>query len=76
MYGKSDYQFFMSHGIKFKRISSKIRSFFNAFIVDFYIPITSTTTSLKEKLYILPFLAYIVTIRHLKFLKLILKNEL
>ena len=74
MYGKSDYQFYISNGRKKKKLIGKIRSFFNAFVVDLYIPLHSKYISIGQKIYILPFLLIITTTRYTNFLKLLNKK--
>jgi len=74
MYGKSDFQFYKSNGRKNKKLIKRIRSFFNAIVVDLYTPLFSKQISLLEKFYILPFLLKITTVRHTRFLTLILKK--
>jgi len=73
MYGSSDYEFYMFNTKEFTFLR-KIRSFFNAFFVDFLNPISSSKIGISKKIYLLPFLFLISVVRFSKFLSLLLKG--
>ena len=54
----------------------KVRSFFNAFFVDFIKPISSREIKLSRKIYILPFLIMITSIRFTKFISILIKTKI
>ncbi|MHA7733135.1 glycosyltransferase family 2 protein [Nitrosopumilus sp. S6] len=68
MFGKSDYEFFSTTGKSF-RLSRKILSFFHAFQTDFWTPLKSRQITFLEKIFLMPFLILITSIRFNSFLK-------
>lgn len=73
IYGKSDYEFYSYNTSEFSYIR-KIRSFFNSFVVDFFMPLNSAEINIYEKLYLIPFLFIITSIRFYRFSIMILKK--
>lgn len=74
MYGRSDYEFYSNNTSEFSSIR-KIRSFFNSFVVDLIIPLSSAEVNLYKKLYIIPFLLIITSIRFFGFISIYLKKS-
>ena len=70
LYGRSDYEFYKYNTSEFSFLR-KVRSFFNAFFVDFIMPIKSNEIKFLSKFYIIPFLILITSIRFFKFISLI-----
>lgn len=76
MYGKSDFEFYMTDGKYYKSYLKKMRSFFNAYVVDFLKPLASVELKTKEKLELFPFLLIITFYRHMRFVKLIMTTPI
>jgi glycosyltransferase involved in cell wall biosynthesis len=75
LYGRSDYEFYTYNTSEFS-FFRKVRSFFNAFFVDFIKPISSREIKLSRKIYILPFLIMITSIRFTKFISILIKTKI
>jgi len=73
LYGRSDYEFYSYNTSEFSFLR-KVRSFFNAFFVDFIKPIKSNELKFSSKFYIMPFLILITSIRFFKFISLIINK--
>ena len=74
LYGRSDFEFYCNNTNEFSNIR-KIRSFFNAFFVDFFMPIKSIEIKFHQKLYLIPFLILITFIRFFEFISLTIQKE-
>lgn len=74
LYGRSDFEFYCNNTNDFS-FPRKIRSFFNAFFVDFLMPIKSIEIKFYQKLYLMPFLILITFIRFFEFISLTIQKE-
>lgn len=73
-YGLSDFQFYKKYSPEWN-IKRKFVSIMHPFLADFWGPIISPKINLKEKIYIIPFLLLITTLRYLSWVKNIIKDK-